>query len=38
LRLSTAEAEYNQASVATMALMHIAMVINGLELKDEDAE
>jgi hypothetical protein len=36
--LSFAEAEYNQACVATMALMHIAMAINNLELLDEDAE
>jgi len=36
--LSSAEAEYNQACVATMALMHITMTINNLELLDEDAE
>jgi hypothetical protein len=34
--LSSAEAEYNQACVATMALMHIAMVIINLELLEED--
>jgi hypothetical protein len=34
--LSFAEAEYNQACVATLALMHIAMVINNLELLEED--
>jgi hypothetical protein len=36
--LSSVEAEYNQACVATMALMHIAMAINNLELLDDDAE
>ena len=36
--LSSAEAEYNQACVATMALMHIAMVMNNLESLDEDYE
>jgi hypothetical protein len=34
--LSSAKAEYNQACVATMALMHIAMVINNFELLEED--
>jgi hypothetical protein len=36
--LSSAEAEYNQACVATMALLHISMVMNNLELLDEDNE
>jgi len=36
--LSSAEVEYNQACVATMALMNIAMVMNSLELLDEDYE
>jgi hypothetical protein len=36
--LSSAEAEYNQACVATMALMHIVMVMNNLESLDEDYE
>jgi hypothetical protein len=36
--LSSAEAEYHQACVATMALMHITMAINNLELLDEDYE
>jgi len=34
--LSSAEAEYNQACIATMALMHISMAVNNLELVDED--
>jgi hypothetical protein len=34
--LSSAKGEYNQACVATMALMHIAMVINNFELLEED--
>lgn len=34
--LSSAEAEYNQACIATMALMHISMAVNNLELIDED--
>jgi hypothetical protein len=36
--LSSAEAEYNQACVATMALMHISMVLNNLESLDENSE
>jgi hypothetical protein len=36
--LSSVEAEYNQACVATMALMHIAMAINNLELLDDNYE
>jgi len=36
--LSSAEAEYNQTCVATMALMHTVMAINNLELLDEDHE
>jgi hypothetical protein len=34
----SAEAEYNQSCRATMALMHISMVLNNLVLKDEDQE
>jgi hypothetical protein len=33
--ISSVEAEYNQACIATMALMHIAMVINNLEFLEE---
>jgi len=36
--LSSAEAEYNQACIATMALMHISMAVNNLELVDEDTQ
>jgi hypothetical protein len=36
--LSSAEAEYNQACIATMALMHISMAINNLELLEEDTQ
>ena len=36
--MSSAEAEYNQSCIATMALMHISMVLNNFELKDEDQE
>jgi hypothetical protein len=36
IAMSSAEAEYNQACAVTLALMHITMVINNLELKDED--
>jgi hypothetical protein len=34
--LISAEAEYNQACITTMALMHISMAVNNLELVDED--
>jgi hypothetical protein len=34
--MSSAEAEYNQACIATMALLHISMAINNLELLEED--
>jgi hypothetical protein len=36
--LSSAEAEYNQACIATMALMHISMAVNNLELLEEDTQ
>ena len=36
--LSSAEAEFNQACIATMALMHISMAVNNLELVDEDTQ
>jgi hypothetical protein len=38
IALSSAEAEYNQACMATMALMHISMAMNNLELVDEDTQ
>jgi len=36
--LSSAEAEYNQACIATMALMHISMAVNNLEFLVEDTQ
>jgi hypothetical protein len=36
--LSSAEAEYNQACMATMTLMHISMAMNNLDLVDEDTQ
>ncbi len=38
IAMSSAEVEYNQACVATMALLHISMILNNFELKDQDAE
>ena len=38
IALCSAEAEYNQACMAKMALMHISMAMNNLELVDEDTQ
>lgn len=34
--MSSAEANYNQAYIATKTLMHIPMVLNNYELMEED--
>jgi len=36
--LSSAEAEYNQTCLATMALMHVSMALNIFELVNEDEQ